>query len=301
VGGSFTNAYDFPGFGTLVNRIARWDGSTWWDLGGGVSGGVGAIAAANGILYVGGSFTNAGGNTANRIARWDGANWSSLGNGAANGVSSTVSAILVDGADVYVGGSFTTAGGVTAPGIAKWDGSNWSSLGQGMFYTSTASVRSLAKIGSYLYATGNFTNAGGAMLAHSISRWDGAQWEALGSGIGNMTGATRGNVLLAWDNDLFVGGIFEDAGGGDSGYIARWNDPMDITSPATLRLLNPQLLSGNAFKFRATATARAAYVIEHSADFVTWTPLLTNSLSGLDITNSTPGIDVRTYRMRQIP
>ena len=110
-----------------------------------------------------------------------------------------------------------------------------------------------------------------------------------------------GNVLLAWDNDLFVGGIFEDAGGGDSGYIARWNDQIDFTPPATLRLLNPQLLPGNAFKFRATATARAAYVIEHSADFVTWTPLLTNSLSGLDITNSTPGIDVRMYRIRQIP
>ena len=301
VGGSFTNAYNFPGFGTMVNRIARWDGGAWWDLGGGVSGGVGAIYAANGILYVGGSFTNAGGNTANRIATWDGVSWSSLGTGAANGVNSTVSAILVDGTDVYVGGSFTTAGGVTAPGIAKWDGSNWSSVGQGVFYSSTASVRALAKIGSYLYAAGTFTNAGGATPARSIARWDGTKWEALGSGIGTMTGAVRGNTMVAWNNDLFVGGIFEDAGVTDSGYIARWNDQIDFTPPATLRLLNPQMLPGDAFKFRATATDRVTYVIEHSADLVTWTPLLTNSLPVSDITNSTPGVDVRTYRMRQIP
>ncbi|HXT42462.1 MAG TPA: hypothetical protein VN887_20815 [Candidatus Angelobacter sp.] len=297
VGGSFTNAYDSPGFDVAANRIARWDGANWWELGNGVSGSVNAICAANGIVYVGGSFTNASGITANRIAMWDGANWSPLG----TGVNGTVSAILVDGTDVYVGGSFTSAGGVTAPAIAKWDGSNWSSLGQGMFYTSAASVRSLAKIGSYLYAAGTFTNAGGATLAHSIARWDGAQWEALGSGIGNMISVTRGNALLAWGNDLFVGGIFEDAGGGDSGYIARWNDQIDFTPPAILRLLNPQMLPGNTFKFRATATDRAAYVIEHSADFVTWTPLLTNSLSASDITNSATGANVRTYRMRQIP
>jgi trimeric autotransporter adhesin len=301
VGGGFTNAYDFPGFGTIVNRIARWDGGTWWNLGGGVSGSVSALYAANGILYVGGSFTNAGGNAANRIATWDGNNWSSLGTGAANGVSGTVNAVLVDGTDVYVGGSFTTAGGVSAPGIAKWDGNNWSSVGQGVFYNGTAAVRSLAKIGRYLYATGTFTNAGGTTLAHSIARWDGTQWEALGSGIGNTTSVSRGNVLVAWDNDLFVGGIFEDAGGGDSGYIARWNDQIDFTPPATLRLLYPQMLPGNLFKFRATATERAAYVVESSADLVTWTPLLTNSLSVSDITNSAASADFRTYRMRQVP
>ena len=69
-----------------------------------------------------------------------------------------------------------------------------------------------------------------------------------------MTGPSRGNAMVAWGNDLFVGGIFEDAGVADSGYIARWNDQIDFTPPATLRLLNPQMLSGNDFKFRATAT-----------------------------------------------
>jgi len=98
-----------------------------------------------------------------------------------------------------------------------------------------------------------------------------------------------------------VGGIFETAGVCDAEYIARWNDQIDFTPPSVMRLSNPQMLPGNDFKFRATATERAAYVIEHSANLVNWTPLTTNSLSLLDITNSVPGVDIRTYRLREIP
>jgi hypothetical protein len=68
-----------------------------------------------------------------------------------------------------------------------------------------------------------------------------------------------------------------------------------------MRLSNPQMLPGNAFKFRATATERAAYVIDRSADLVNWTPLTTNSAPSLDYTNIAPGVDLRTYRMREIP
>ncbi|MGA2243117.1 MAG: hypothetical protein ABSH11_13915 [Verrucomicrobiota bacterium] len=304
VGGSFTNAYDSPSVGYTVNRIARWNSSTgWWPLGTGVNGTVSAICVQGSLVYVGGSFTTAGGNTANRIAVWDGANWSSLGTGSANGLGGTVSAILVDGTNVYVGGSFTTAGGATARAVAKWNGSNWSQLGQGMFATSTASVAALAKIGGYLYASGLFTNAGGSVITCAIARWDGTQWEALGSGIGNdlSSGVGRGFALAAWNNDLFVGGTFETAGVIDAGYIARWTDQIDFTPRSTMRLRDAQILPGNVFKFRATATEHAAYVVEYSPNLVNWASLTTNSLSSLDVTNSMPGVNVRTYRMREIP
>jgi trimeric autotransporter adhesin len=303
VGGSFINATDWTGtYG--VNHIARWDASTgWWNLGLGVNNTVSAVCLANGHLYVGGSFTTAGSITANRIAMWDGANWSSLGTGTANGVGGTVSAILVDGSSVYVGGSFTTAGTVTARGIARWDGSSWSSVGQGMFHTSTATVTALAKSGNYLYACGAFTNAGGSAITRNIARWDGTQWQGLGSGVGNdfTPGASRGSALALSGNDVFLGGTFETAGVCDAGYIARWNDQIDFTPPSLMRLSNPQMLPGNAFKFHATATQGAAYVVENSADLRTWTALTTNSWPFLDVTNSVPGVNVRTYRMRQIP
>jgi hypothetical protein len=300
IGGSFTNAYFFPGFGITVNNIARWDGSSWWSLGNGVNGTVNAICASGTSIYVGGSFTNADGNLANRIAMWDGNTWSSLGTGTSNGVSSTVLAILADGSDIYVGGTFTNAGTTVVHGIAKWNGSSWSALGQGAFGTGTAAIRALAKSGSYLYAAGTFTNIGG-IITYNIGRWDGSQWQAMGSGIGVNLSAARGNALAASGNDVYVGGIFEDAGGGDAGYIAHWNDQIDYTPPSILRLSNPQMLSANGFKFRVTATERASYVVEYSSNLKTWNPLVTNSLSLFDVTDSVPGVNLRTYRMREIP
>ncbi|MFN5496843.1 MAG: hypothetical protein ACK5C3_09770, partial [bacterium] len=61
-GGGFTTA----GGGT-ANRIARWNGSSWRQLGSGMDGGVSALAVLpNGDLVAGGSFTTAGGVTTNR-------------------------------------------------------------------------------------------------------------------------------------------------------------------------------------------------------------------------------------------
>ncbi len=302
VGGSFTNAYNSPGSGYVVNRIASWDAfNGWLPLGSGLSGTAHAVCVANGTVYAGGSFTNAGGSAANRVARWDGANWSSLGTGTANGLGGTVYAVLADGSDLYVGGSFTTAGGATARAIARWNGSAWSALGQGFFLTGNATVYSLAKVGSYLYAGGAFTNAGGSVITRAIARWDGAQWQALGSGIGNDMIGPRVTALAGWGNDVFAAGIFETAGLVDSGYIARWNDQIDFTPPPVMRLSSPQMLPGNAFKFRAAATAGTTYVIDYSADLRNWSALTTNSAPWLDVTNTVPGVNLRTYRMREMP
>src|SRR5690348_17370367 len=98
---------------------------------------------------------------------------------------------------------------------------------------------------------------------------------------------------------MYAGGIFETAGVIDSGYIAHWNDQVDFTPPSLMRLLNAQMLSGSGFKFRATATERANYVIEYSSDLLTWSPFTTNGAAQLDFTNSVPGADSRLYRMRQ--
>jgi hypothetical protein len=129
-GGGFTNVTD-PPFTFAVNHIAMWDGFNWYNLGSGVNrnANVFAIAVNGSDVYIGGSFTNAGGVTANRIAMWNGANWSSLGSGTANGLNGTVLSLAVNGTDVYVGGSFANAGGTVVRGIAKWDGANWSGLG----------------------------------------------------------------------------------------------------------------------------------------------------------------------------
>ena len=74
VGGAFTRAG-----GTAVNYVARWDGTNWGDLDGGVtpvwipySSPVDALLVQSNVLYVGGSFTTAGGVPATNVARWIG-------------------------------------------------------------------------------------------------------------------------------------------------------------------------------------------------------------------------------------
>ncbi|HYF66166.1 MAG TPA: hypothetical protein VD886_25280, partial [Herpetosiphonaceae bacterium] len=84
----------------------------------GMDGTVYAVAAGgNGSVYVGGTFTTAGGVTVNRIARWDGSSWSALG----GGMNLFVYALAVgsDGS-LYASGNFTTADGVTANRVARW-------------------------------------------------------------------------------------------------------------------------------------------------------------------------------------
>src|SRR5205823_9932516 len=114
-----------------------YDGTNWYSMGGGVGyyislgSYVNVLELHNGLLYAGGTFTNAGAIAATNVAVWNGSSWSSLGTGAANGVNNSVSALAFQGNDLYVGGSFSLAGGVAANGIAKWNGSSWSALGAG--------------------------------------------------------------------------------------------------------------------------------------------------------------------------
>jgi hypothetical protein len=211
--------------GTLANRIARWDGTRWSALGGGMAGAgmfVYGLAVQGSNLYAGGSFTNAGGVAANSIARWDGTQWHPLG----SGVAGNVYRIAASGNDVYASGTFSSAGGVPAHNIAKWDGTNWSALSSGLtgFTNGIASVIAFTLLvdDSKLYVGGVFTNAGG-IDAMNIACWDGTRWAALGSGLGLGNGVDVVATLLKRNGVLYAGGGFGTAGGLGVTNIAKWD------------------------------------------------------------------------------
>ncbi|MCP4899313.1 MAG: hypothetical protein GY906_20305, partial [bacterium] len=236
-GGEFTSAG-----GVTVNRIAKWDGTSWSALSGpsgaGVSDSVYGLAVyddGNGAgLYAGGAFTTASGVTANRIARWDGTSWSALSGPSGTGVNDAVYELAVyddgNGEALYTGGGFTSAGGVTVNRIAKWDGVSWSALSGPSGTGVNDAVYELAVYddgnGEALYAGGGFTSAGGVTVNH-IAKWDGTSWSALSGPSG--TGVTTSSVMAmtVFNNgsveELYAGGNFTLAGGVPANYIAKWD------------------------------------------------------------------------------
>ncbi|HYE03210.1 MAG TPA: hypothetical protein VD963_08235, partial [Phycisphaerales bacterium] len=178
--------------GAPVN-IARWTGSQWEALGGGITGTVRDLAIHNGDLVAGGLFTAAGGLPVSNLARWDGSAWHDLG----GGTNQEVRALEVLGPDLVLAGSFTAAGGAPAQHVARWDGSAFAPLGGGL-------VPPVWSLGTYA----------GTLVAGeyggTVRRWDGAQWLVLGGLSGHF------QALLELDGALY-------AAGGLPWTVARWD------------------------------------------------------------------------------
>jgi len=216
LGGAFTSAGD-----ASASSIARWDGTSFSEVGGGFDGQVLSLAVYDDgtgpALYAGGWFTHAGGAAANHIARWDGAVWTDVGGGTDGGVYAL--AVYDDGTGpaLFAGGSFTTPGNY----IAKWDGASWTSLASGVDLTVVALTVFDDGSGDALYAGGFFLSAGGVGTQH-IGRWNGASWTELG------VGTTAGVFALSTFDDgsgpaLIAGGTFLKAGDIVVNGIARWD------------------------------------------------------------------------------
>ena len=277
VGGWIISAGGLP-----VNNLAMWDGSTWHDVGGGVthttySPEIYTLAVdASGNLYAGGSFDHAGTVAVSNLAKWNGSTWASVG----GGVDGSVLAIAllsdrlyvggyfssVNGGSIpagnfayldlnsgswmpysigleyeyvkamafepeseswFVGGDFSSAGGVPAYGIARLDNlGNWHAVGGGLLNYG-GKVNSLlrvarAGVGYDLYVGGEFSQVGGSVDAYNIAVWDGSTWNALNYGTDYPVKA----ILPTASGDLIVAGEFTSVGEAPAtavNHIARWS------------------------------------------------------------------------------
>lgn len=167
-GGAFSSANGVPG----TARIARWDGTQWSALSGGIAPKIGAtqqdswvedlLFDAQGNLYAAGRFTAAqqgiAAVPAPSVARWDGTRWTAVGTAQAFSTS-IVRALGFDSAGtLYAGGTFDELGGTNAANIARWTGSAWAPVGSGM--NDTVYDFHTDRRGN-LYAGGAFTVADG--------------------------------------------------------------------------------------------------------------------------------------------
>lgn len=202
-----------------ASNVARWNGTTWTNLGDGINGTVYALKWGGGNLYAGGTFVTASGYSANRIARWNGTVWTNLGTGISS-PNAGVYALEWDTAasKLFVGGSFFTAGGVSARNVASWNGTAWTNLGSGT--DSSGFVQALESDGTgNLYAGGLIASAGGQVV-RNVARWNGTSW----AGLGTVGGSGDTVYSLLWSGgQLYAGGTFISADSITVNRITRWD------------------------------------------------------------------------------
>jgi len=211
---------------TVVDRIARWSGTTWEPLGAGTPNGIFALAVYDGDLIAAGDFDTIGGQPASRIARWDGTSWHPLGSGLTGGYQ--VRAMLVYNGYLVVGGDFDHAGGASALGLAQWDGTSWSTIGGGI----NGTVNSLAVSQGNLYVSGQFNRAGTTTVGN-IARWNGTGWSAMGT--------VSAGVLLTDYFGTLLAGLNAWSGGSWYQYI---NTAPAIGGPSRLYAHDGDLVKG---------------------------------------------------------
>lgn len=136
-----------------------------------------------------------------------------------------------DGNKLYVGGEFTNATGSGGDYLAYYDKTDGAFHKVGGVELNGA-VYSLAfGATGYLYAGGAFTNAGGIANADYIAKWNGSQWESLGSGTNDIV-----RNIVVNSGKVYASGSFTTIGGLTlTDRVAVWSNgawqPLDIDLP----------------------------------------------------------------------
>ncbi len=228
--GSIIVAWSNTGVATSDPVVARWDGSAWTDMAGGVRVQQVVTGASSesyqtaqaqkllklddGTVAVIGRFDLAGATGVDNAARWDGAAWGGLGQGPDGMVASMLE---LPSGEIVVGGSFRSIGGLPIERVAIWDGGSWRPVGDGFGIApdSCTEVCALAldERGNLLAATSDvnpltfLTSNTIFEKVRSLKIWrlEGESWVQLGEDVRSLSGRRRPQIGHASDWSLLVG------------------------------------------------------------------------------------------------
>jgi hypothetical protein len=158
--GRFENCGD-----VALSNIAVWDGTSWRDLAGGLTGTVRRLFEWEGRLLAAGSFTIVQTGQPAQVAAWDGQTWEAVLTGA----DGEANCVVAHRGYLFAGGTFTQVDGrpIRRLAVRDTDGSWWE-FGGG----ANLAVTSLASSTHGLWLIGNFTEVGGIESYH-IALWEG--------------------------------------------------------------------------------------------------------------------------------
>jgi hypothetical protein len=261
-GGRFTTAG-----GTPIRAVARWDGSSWTAVGGGLPN---QLTAVNSLVVAnlpGGPALVAGGNTSPLIAgpgpvlAHAGSGWQGLGAPLTSsiGFGTFVTKLLVfdsgSGPRLHASGLFDSAGPQAVSGVARFNGTQWEPVAAGLPGVVGALTAFDDGFGPRLYAsTFNTTDQ------YGVARLIGTTWTPVVSGLNNGVGAIAPDIDLTGPA-LLIGGIFTASPSQDA-YLVRWKAcgtaglsvlPGCVAHDTKLQALSPGLLQGQTAAFRSTA------------------------------------------------
>ena len=275
IGGDFTFVGANEQYGATVNTVSGIPDLSQVNPNGAV---YAAVPDGAGGWYIGGNFTQVGGQTRNRLARInaDGTlhNWNPNANGLVN-------ALAFSNGTVYAGGNFTTIGGSTRNRIASIDATSGATNNvlASTFVNST--VNTIQISGTTLYLGGDFTFIG--------------REEPYGAAISSSTGAPdlsfvspngRVQVSIAdGSGGWYIGGDFTQIGGQTRNRLARinadgtlnsWNPDAD-GAVSTLFLNSGVLYAGGSFTTIGGVGRNHVAAIDATTGLVTsWIPYQIN-------------------------
>lgn len=203
-----------------VQNVARWNGSAWTPVAGGLPFPVSRLAVRGTELL---AATSSGFPSNGPVMRFDGA-WAALG----SNLSGEARALLVNGEDVYAAG-YLDIDDNAMNRVVRWDGAEWQPVG-GAF---DGGIQALAVYQGELYAGGDFGNVEG-QPASRIARWDGAHWQPVGGGTDDRIGDAV-SAFAVYGGRLIVGGSFTSLGGLPIHGIGAWNGATWDSLPETPR------------------------------------------------------------------
>lgn len=218
--GAFTNV------GPLNNYVAKWDGSSWSEIGGAGATSLKANSQimsvttdAAGNVYAAGVFSNSSGHF--YVAKWDGTNWTELGNLKAN--AGIYQIALDNSGNLYAVGDFTNVSGKRY--VAKWNGTIWSELGT-LNVTDIISSISISSLGK-IYVGGIFKTP--STYDAYVTEWNGSSWSVLGTGVNALKTNGGGIWGMAIDQSgfIYVTGTMKNSA--SKSYVAKYSKSLAVS------------------------------------------------------------------------